>query len=183
MLRYRRRTWISWLPLQFQGLGGLSFVLSYTTYFFQLGKYRSIGAEIPLMNSWCQRSFPRKRDRQVHSTVCPSHFLVQHRALRATNPPFAGWRRYDGLLSVDRRCRYPQLGSPWRTHNCTILSVDLLLLEQLCSDWIRLPCRDCNSSTSSKDRWICRSLYSVLWYLHQLCHTYPSFSTEGWMEL
>lgn len=32
-----RRTWISWLPLQFQGLGGLSFVLSYTTYFFQLG--------------------------------------------------------------------------------------------------------------------------------------------------
>jgi hypothetical protein len=32
----RRRTWVSWLPLQFQGLGGLSFVLSYTTYFFQL---------------------------------------------------------------------------------------------------------------------------------------------------
>ena len=31
-----RRTWISWLPLQYQGLGGLSFVLSYTTYFFQL---------------------------------------------------------------------------------------------------------------------------------------------------
>jgi SP family general alpha glucoside:H+ symporter-like MFS transporter len=31
-----RRTVISWLPLQFQGLGGLSFVLSYTTYFFQL---------------------------------------------------------------------------------------------------------------------------------------------------
>jgi len=32
----RRRTWIAWLPLQMQGLGGLSFVLSYTTYFFQL---------------------------------------------------------------------------------------------------------------------------------------------------
>jgi len=31
-----RRTIVSWLPLQFQGLGGLSFVLSYTTYFFQL---------------------------------------------------------------------------------------------------------------------------------------------------
>jgi len=37
----RRRTWVSWLPLQFQGLGGLSFVLSYTTYFFQLGKSRN----------------------------------------------------------------------------------------------------------------------------------------------
>ena len=35
--RFSRRTWIAFLPLQFQGFGGLSFVLSYTTYFFQVG--------------------------------------------------------------------------------------------------------------------------------------------------
>jgi len=53
--------------------------------------------------------------------------MVQHREIWPKNPASAWWRWYDGLLSIHRRGRDPELGTTWGSNHRLVLLMDLLL--------------------------------------------------------